>query len=610
MSPEPDEAYDVVVVGAGMVGSVLAKQLTGRGLRVLVLEAGVAQADSYAGYLGYLDTFYRALAKTPESPYPLNPDAPQPDVVGVAPESYFVQLGPQPFRSTYARALGGTMLHWMGTCLRMLPEDFQARTRFGVGRDWPLGYDDLRPYYEQAEYEIGVSADAGEQAYLGVEFGADYEFPMKRIPPSHLDRTLAAGIDGMTIDGGADGPITLQVRSTPAGRNSMPNGDYVPIGAVDPRPHGQDLARTLGQRCAGNSSCTPICPIQAKYNAVKTLMKADPRLVRVLAQAVASRVLVDPQSGAVTGIEYKRYEDPESPRHTVHTARGTRYVIACHAVETAKLMLASGLRSRSGLMGRNLMDHPVLLTWGIAPDPVGPYRGPVSTSGIEDARGGAFRADRAAFRVEIGNDGWSWPMGGPDSTVHDAVHVGNLFGRRLRDHVRHEGLRQFRFGFLMEQMPDAANAVSIDPQFRDQLGSFRPVIRYDLDDYVLRGMEEARAVASRFFQRLGAADRTDPAGSFVQTIGFRGQQFAWDGAGHFAGTHVMGTDPATSVVDADQRCWDHPNLFLAGPGSHPTMGTGNPTLTVAALAFRTADALARDLGATVPAPATGAGKAA
>jgi len=241
------EPYDVVIVGAGMVGSILAKELTRRQLRVLVLEAGVAQANSYEGYLSYLDSFYQAVAKTPESPYPFNPNAPQPDVVGVAPESYFVQLGPQPFRSTYARALGGTMLHWMGTCLRMLPEDFDSRSRFGVGRDWPLGYDDLRPYYELAEHEIGVSADVADQEYLGVSFGEGYEYPMKRIPPSYADRTLAASTDGMTIDlGGTD--LTLRVRSTPAGRNSMPNGDYQPVGAVDPRPHGQDLARTLGQR--------------------------------------------------------------------------------------------------------------------------------------------------------------------------------------------------------------------------------------------------------------------------------------------------------------------------------------------------------------------------
>jgi len=328
------------------------------------------------------------------------------------------------------------------------------------------------------------------------------------------------------------------------------------------------------------------------------MIKADPAYLELLPQAVASKVEIDPASGAVTGIRYKRYEKPGSPHHTEHVATGKLYVVAGHAVETAKLMLASGLPSSSGMIGKNLMDHPTLLTWALAPRPVGNYRGPVSSSGIEDARGGAFRSQFAAFRVEVGNDGWTWPMGGPDSTVNAAVQD-NLFGARLRERVSYEGIRQFRFGFLMEQMPDTDNSVSIDPAFLDPIGNYRPVIRYDLDDYVLRGMVQARSLASQLFQRSGASDRTDPERSFVQSIGYRGQEFAWDGAGHFAGTHVMGTSAADSAVDADQRSWDHPNLFLAGPGSHPTMGTANPTLTVAAMAFRTAEALASELGASV-----------
>jgi choline dehydrogenase-like flavoprotein len=596
-----EDRYDVVVVGCGMVGCLLAYRLTCEGLRVLVLEAGIDQAHTWDGYLGYLDSFYRAVAKTPESPYPFNPDAPQPDVLDIdTGGGYFVQVGPQPFRSTYDRALGGTMLHWLGTCLRMLPEDFETKTRFGVGLDWPLTYDELRPCYDRAEYEIGVSADVADQEYLGVTFPEDYVYPMRRIPPSYLDKTLGQAVDGMVAEL-VGTQTTLQVRSTPAGRNSIPNGDYKPVGAVDPRPPGQNLAHDLGERCAGNSACTPICPIQAKYNPLKTLAKADQSYLTLLPQAVSSRVVVDGDTGAVTGIEYKRYERPDSPKHTTQVASGTLYVLAAHAVENAKLLLASGLHSSSGLVGKNLMDHPTLLTWALAPSPIGGYRGPLATSGIEDARGGAFRSEHAAFRVEIGNDGWTWPMGGPTNTLQEVVNTENLVGRRLRERMREIGSRQFRFGFLMEQMPDPANTVSIDPRYLDPIGNYRPVINYDLDDYVLRGMAVARDIATRMFRRTGAADATDPQGSFVGSISFRGADFAWDGAGHFAGTHVMGTDRSNSVVDSDQRSWDHRNLFVAGPGSFPTMGTSNPTLTVAALALRTADAIVRELRGDVPA---------
>src|SRR5262249_41882498 len=146
-----------------------------------------------------------------------------------------------------------------------------------------------------------------------------------------------------------------------------------PVGAVDIRPEGQGLDPYLGERCAGNTSCTPICPIQAKYNAGKSLAQADPARLAVLAQAVASKLYVDPLSGEVRGVEYQRYEDPSSPRHTVHTARGWVYVLAAHAVENAKLMLASGLGRASGMLGRNLMDHPSIYGWGLTKAHVGPY---------------------------------------------------------------------------------------------------------------------------------------------------------------------------------------------------------------------------------------------
>jgi choline dehydrogenase-like flavoprotein len=276
-------------------------------------------------------------------------------------------------------------------------------------------------------------------------------------------------------------------------------------------------------------------------------------------------------------------------------------VLAAHAVENAKLLLASNLAGTSGQLGRNLMDHPVLLRWGLMPEPVGSFRGPLSTSGIEDLRGGEFRAARAAFRVEVGNDGWTWPTGSPESEVLQAVGQGNLFGSRLRAQLRETLSRQIRLGFLVEQLPDPANRVTIDPQYRDAIGNFRPVIQYGLSDYTLAGMGAGTMLAERLFQWLGMADRTNAAQSLLSQITWRNQLFLWGGAGHFAGTHVMGSTPASSVVDSWQRCWDHENLFAVGCGSFPTMGTSNPTLTLAATTFRTARAILKDLEAYAPA---------
>jgi choline dehydrogenase-like flavoprotein len=395
-------SHDVVIVGAGISGALIAKRLTKAGLRVLVLEAGPATAWTFDGYARHLEHFYEAAGKGPESAWPPAMGAPQPDTADVrAGNGYFIQQGPDRYGSSYTRLLGGSTLHWLGVCLRMLPEDFELRSRYGVGRDWPLGYPDLEPYYREAEWEIGVSADAADQSHLGIEFPDGYDYPMRALPPSYSDQVLGSAVDGMTVTLGRQ-PFALRVRSYPAARNSMPRDGYEPAGAVDERGAGQALARDLGQRCAGNTACTPICPIQAKYNAQKSLAQADRANLGVIAQAVASRVLVDPASGLVTGVEYQHYDSPDSPRHTRRTARARGYVLAAHAVENAKLLLASGLGGAGSHVGMSLMDHPALYAWGLSPVNVGAFRGPLSTAGIDDLRGGAFRASHAAFRFDGG----------------------------------------------------------------------------------------------------------------------------------------------------------------------------------------------------------------
>ncbi len=594
--------YDAVVVGAGVAGALIAKRLTQAGLGVLLLEAGPASAASLEGYAAHLETFHAAASKGPESAWPAAVAAPQPDTADWKKASgYFVQTGPQPYGSSYSRLQGGSTLHWLGVSLRMLPEDFELRSRYGVGVDWPLGYGDLEPYYRAAERELGVSADVADQSHHGIVFETGYDYPMHRIPPSFSDERLAERIDGMQVELGGE-PHTVKVRSYPAARNGMPRHGYAPAGAIDMRAGTVDVDQFVGQRCQGNTACTPICPVQAKYNALKTIAEADRGKLRVLTQAVASQIRVDPDSGLVAGIEYQRYEDAGSPTHSVHLARGRLYVLAAHAVENAKLMLASGLGGAGGgsIVGRNLMDHPALYAWGLAPRPIGAFRGPLSTAGIEDLRGGAFRATHAAFRYDIGNDGWRAPTGAPDTTVADAVMTRNLHGTELRASLAATLSRQVRFSIAVEQLPDPGNGVTIDPRYRDPLGNPRPVIGYRVDDYTLAGMEAASRVTHAMFAHAGIEDHTAVVAGAFPSVDYRGRSFQYHGMGHFAGTHRMGADPASSVVDTDQRAWGHRNLFLVGAGSFPTMGTSNPTLTLAALTIRTAERIIAGLTSRSP----------
>lgn len=587
--------YDAVIVGSGIAGSIIAYQLSRAGQRVLILEAGPAEDRTIRGYEDYLSRFYAAATKDNQAPYPPNPNASMPrttDARRTGPDrpdapGYLVQTGPYCTDTTYTRVLSGTTMHWEGKTLRMLPEDFGMASRFGRGLDWPISYEELEPYYREAEREIGVSADVEDQAYLGITFPPGYVFPMRGLPLSYLDQTVAKGVDGMEVDLGGE-HVTLKVRSFPQGRNGIPHPGYnggkgfVPVGAVS------TYQVEEGGRCQGNNNCVPLCPVQAKYNAGKTLAKAlGSGRVDLLAQAVAHKVHIDNESGRVSHIEYQAYRDPSSAEYTTATARGRIFVLCANAIENPRLMLASGLESTSGLMGRNLMDHAYLLSWALLPEVVGTMRGTNCTAGIVDLRGGSFRRQQAGFSIDIHNDGWGWATGAPYTDLHQIVDAQNKFGPALRQALSRVS-RQLQLAFMAEVLPNPSNRVSVDPAYKDRLGNMRPVISYNLPDYTMRGAVFGRRLARRIFQRLGAEDftRYDPADYGYLTYG--GQSCVIRGGNHLAGTHIMGTSPANSVVDSTLRSWDHENLYLAGGGAMPTIGTSNVTLTIAALCFRSA----------------------
>ena len=610
--------YDVVIVGAGVAGALIAKQLGLKGKKVLILEAG---AGLPANNNAFMERFYMARSKVPEVPYtpelfdppgsntltnPRTQNAARASVLTLGKEawqdpakSYLIQSGPLAFGSTYERVAGGTMRHWLGTSLRNVPNDFTMQTSYGQMVDWPIRYADLDPWYGMAEAEIGVAANTPEQSYLGITFAAGYDYPMPAIPPSLVDQAVAGAVDGMEVDN-----IGLRVVGTPAGRNSQPY-----------------QARPV---CAGNTNCIPICPIRAKYDPSVTLNAAlDTGNVDLWPMTVASQVLID-DHGQVSGIEYLQYAQASGPRTASGTVTATRYVIAAHAIETPRLLLMStnggrfpnGVANSSGMVGKNLMDHPLYLAWALAPQPVYGYRGPLATSGIESLRDGAFRKHRAAFRIEIGNEGWNFSSNDPYTTTIDLINGMNraglnpplngaspaLWGADLVRTLNDLLSRQFRLGFLVEQTPEADNYVALSAEL-DNLGLPRPQIHYNLSDYTKAGFAAAKLTADAIFTRMGATQYTDQAPldpddpSTIQ-VDIKGNEtlMKFYGSGHIVGTYRMGAaNYGQSVVDKYQRSWDHDNLFLVGSGVFPTVATGNPTLTIAALALQAAATLLADL---------------
>jgi choline dehydrogenase-like flavoprotein len=278
----------------------------------------------------------------------------------------------------------------------------------------------------------------------------------------------------------------------------------------------------------------------------------------------------------------------------------------------------NGVANSSGMVGCNLMDHPQFLSWGLLPVQVFPYRGPLVTSAIGDLCDGPFRAQRAAFRISLGNEAWSATVGGsggdPHVTTLDFINGVNLsgvnkkdstqltdnsalFGAQLRDTLGNLISRQFRIAFAVEQSPDPKNQVTLSST-TDALGLPRPKVTYNLSDYTKQGIAAAFRLKKVIFAKLGAEDFTqtgdgDPAGFDVE-VESKTVRLTYGGAGHIMGTYRMGNDPKTSVVDSFQRSHDHANLYLVGSGTFPTVGTANPTITLSALALRTAESIVKD----------------
>jgi len=597
--------YDAVIVGGGVIGALTAKILSEGGKSVLILEAGIEGAMKPSNYQKYLRTLYTegGVRGMPNGPYPWNSAAPSPAIpsaptVRGEDDPYFVFDTPKHFMSDYLRMLGGTTLHWQGTSLRLVPNDFRMKSVYQKGIDWPISYDDLEPAYRRAEYELGVSADVEDQIFFGVWFPKGYVFPMHGLPQSRVDHYFKAALkkQSVRLHGGQ---YPLKVIPIPVARNSTPNPKYGIYAGYDPVSMVSN--RDRGLRCQGNSSCMPLCPVQAKYSALKTLNELEnSSQVEVRTQCVATRLILDEATNKIAFVEYNRYQNPDSPRHTVEMAKGTLIVLAANAIENATLLLASGsspkgLANSSDQVGRNLMDHPYLYTWGYSSKRVYPFRGPDTTSGVESLRDGKFRKVHASFRASLSNWGWSSEPGHQLSSLLQE----KTYGKQLRKTLAENMARMVKIGFMFEQLPSQKNRVTISPDYKDAMGNYRPVFSYHYDSYSLAGAEAAvNKVWKKISECAKIEDHTDypdPAPSGYQRVSFNGKSYNIMGSGHIVGTHRMGRNKKHSVTDRNMKTWDHPNLYVVGAGNQVTIGTANPTLTAAALAIRAAEAMLREL---------------
>ncbi len=543
--------FEIIIVGAGVCGALAAYKLSKEGYKVLIIEAGLDKTTERVSLVGNYAT---ELNKGPAAPYKkiATSDIVGPDVVGYQKnpdgKNYYYDDSSGSFRSGFVRIVGGSTWHFLGNVPRFIPNDFKLQTTYKIGVDWPLTYDDLEGFYCEVEKELGVSGDHEEwNGYLGANRSKPY--PMTKIWQSYGDQPFLEKIHGKEFYN-----KEILIKATPQARNST---------IYDGRP-----------ACAGNSSCVPICPIQAKYDATVHIKKAKELGAVLLSNCVVSKLNSD-SNGVISSIEYIDWVSDKNKSINLNTTN-KKVILATHAIETPRLLLISGIANLSKQVGKNLMDHLQGYTLAESKEPIYPFRGPLTTSGIDAFRDGGHREKFAAFRMSIGNDGWG-RKGSPQDILWENLS-NNLFGHDLRGKLQDKITRLSRISFSTEMLPNEQNTVTLS-DLKDELGLPKPKVNIELDNYNKDAFKFAYQLAKDIYTKLEWKVRQEDK--------LEEYLYNYSGAGHIIGTTRMGNNPKTSVVDSFGQAHEHPNLFIVGPSVFPTSGTANPTLTAAALTLRT-----------------------
>jgi choline dehydrogenase-like flavoprotein len=520
--------YDAIVVGAGAGGGVAAMTLAEAGKRVLLLERGKL--------LSFADEPRDHLRNHRLSQYGHNTG---PDLDG-NPRVFVGGDGPRVVRpheggyNAIAAAVGGGTLVYGGQAWRFHPLDFRMASTYGVPEgsslvDWPISYDELAPFYEQAEWSLGVSG--GPPA---PQMPPRRDYPMPAFPRTTKAKTLEKGAAA----------LGWTTQSPPISFNSVPWGG---------RP-----ACAACQQCVGFQ-----CPVNAKNGSQNTLI---PRAIasgncELVPEAMVTKI--ESRGGIATGVTYVVGDREQFAEADV-------IVVAGGAIETARLLFVSGLGNEHDQLGRNLQGHYYAVAAGFMPEPVWDGVGPgVSIStlefnhGNEGVIGGGMMADDFIIMPIHFAKGYR-PPGVP------AWGLGHKHW--MRDSYR----RFVQVGGPVHEITSADARVTVDPSVVDKFGM--PVAR-------LSGTTHSETVRTTKFLMQRAKDWLSASGA--EHIWFNEPGLGLSGGQHQAGTCRMGGNPAQSVVDLDGRVHGTSNVYVADGAVHPTNGGFNPFLTIMAMAYRT-----------------------
>lgn len=557
------ETYDALIVGSGAGGGMAAWVLASRGLQVLMLEAG-RPYDPYTEtpmFSPLVDAPLRG-AGTPDKPFGFY-DATVDGGWQMPGEPYSSAPGSE-FLWWRSRMLGGRTNHWARNSFRMGPYDFKPFSRDGLGVDWPIDYDELAPYYDKTETVVGVYGSND-----GLENHPDSSPGVLHTPP-------APRVGELLIQAGCH---DLDIPCVPARR------------AVLTRPIDNRSA------CFYATSCGRGCSIGAAFQTTTSLlpMALATGNLTIVTDAMVHELQVDDR-GKASGVAYiDRLTRAEK------TATARVVVLAASAGETARILLNSksssfpdGAANSSGQVGRNLMDT-VGAAMG-AQFPVLEDRPRYNEDGAmglhlyipfwlyeEQARG---ELDfRRGYHYELGASG----RGQPGMGLGGVASFAGGYGRKLKEDMRRYYGSFLSFTCRGEMIPNAESWCEIDPEVKDKWGI--PALRFHFkwSEEELRMVAHFQKTTKQIIERLGGKIQWGDI-SPEQAISKGGEII------HEVGTARMGDDPDSSVTNQYGQCWDIDNLFITDGSVFASKAHKNPTLTIMALAWRSSDYLADQLG--------------
>ena len=506
--------YDVCILGAGIAGGLVAHELARHGRKVLIVEAG-----SHFDFNRRLEQLRRhEILGDPL--WPWTQDG----------RDEFVDSSSDELGYSYSlnqlrvKAVGGSTLHWGGLAQRLRESDFRSHTTYGYGMDWPIQYAEIEPYYCRAEWEIGVS---------GVQNPDDpprsKPFPMPAFPHGYYQRLWFPAAER----------LGMRLSAVSHARNSKPYAGR--------------------SQCVAYAICR-LCPSGARYSADRHIHLAEVTgNCDLLTETVARRIETD-SNGRVTRVHVSGLDGRE------FDVKADNYVVACHAIESARLLLLSGVGNDADQVGRNLMEHLYLGMGGFQSEHLYPGRIGFGTLESNHYYDGPERKDLGAIKIEFGNRAYN--------TLRHGINDGQ-WGTELAKHDDELFGKWLEVGAETEHRPNPNSRITLDPDITDQFGDPAPHIHFELSEVDRRTHDFAAGILTKLLEARGVKDVT-----VTQRFG--------PGA-HHMGTCRMSRRPEDGVVDEHCRVHGLKNLYVAGSSVFPTSAARQPTLTIAALSLRLAD---------------------